>query len=291
MAAKGSDTHPEAKGWATTGSGSDPAATKKTTEISVHFAKGRMMNLRDALRNVVRKIAYSRAFEPAVAAVKQWSSRDRSEAEEANLWDELLEGNLKPYIAETSSTWLHARIVATVGRTISPESRRLLDIGCGAGLLAETSADCGFTDYTGVDISEVALDAARKRMEARRHRYPKACRFDQGALGSFALPDDATAVPFDLIIFSEVLYYMDTATQAVAEVQRLCRWLGSDGHVGVFLKDDGKSAAILRKLRSEMSFKYSMIVQEQGDPPVFRVRIDRGSPACICAFFQPLPEE
>lgn len=92
---------------------------------------------------------------------------------------------------------------------------RLLEIGCGEGLLPERLGTTGYARYVGIDISPVAVERAMAR------DLPNA---------AFLAADASDFEPdgrFDLIVFHEVLEYM---ADPGAVVRRYERWLEHDGH-------------------------------------------------------------
>ena len=77
----------------------------------------------------------------------------------------------------------------------------ILDLGCGPGNTANELASSAYQSYVGVDISEAALNKARKRTEENG-------RADKN---SFAQGDFLGYVPpqkFDLILFRESMYHV-----------------------------------------------------------------------------------
>ena len=94
------------------------------------------------------------------------------------------------------------------------EARSVLDIGCGEGALAESLRGAGLEDYVGVDFSPVAIAKAQAK------GLPNA---------RFVVGDAHTHRPdrrFDVIVFNEVLYYLDRPQRAVS---RLANWLEPNG--------------------------------------------------------------
>lgn len=73
---------------------------------------------------------------------------------------------------------------------------RILDMGCGPGILASLLNPDFFEYYRGVDISSEAIALARKRKSEKVH-------FEISDIQSYSCTDD-----FDLIIFEESLYYV-----------------------------------------------------------------------------------
>jgi 2-polyprenyl-6-hydroxyphenyl methylase/3-demethylubiquinone-9 3-methyltransferase len=95
----------------------------------------------------------------------------------------------------------------TVGDCVYPHLERhaakgsILDIGCGSGNTGTELADTAYTSYLGVDISEEALDKARKRSEECGRQEKN----------SFECGDFLSYVPtgrFDVILFRESLYHV-----------------------------------------------------------------------------------
>jgi trans-aconitate methyltransferase len=77
----------------------------------------------------------------------------------------------------------------------------ILDLGCGAGHVASELDGTKYDHYMGVDVSDVALETARKAAEA----------VGRGSQNRFTQSDIATYVPaerYDVILFMESLYYI-----------------------------------------------------------------------------------
>jgi SAM-dependent methyltransferase len=78
---------------------------------------------------------------------------------------------------------------------------RILDLGCGSGSTSNELAATAYGSYTGVDISEVALEKARKRSQANG-------RADRN---QYFQSDIITYVPsrtFDVILFRDSIAYV-----------------------------------------------------------------------------------
>lgn len=92
----------------------------------------------------------------------------------------------------------------------------LLEVGCGEGFLLEHLDRSRYAQFTGVDISSVAIERVRKLEDERT---------------TFVCSDAETYVPdrtFDLIILNEVLEYFD---DPLALVQRYEPFLAEEGHI------------------------------------------------------------
>ena len=77
----------------------------------------------------------------------------------------------------------------------------ILDLGCGSGSTANELAAVSYQDYTGVDISDVAIAKAIKRTEENGRGY-KNCFF-QSDFFSY-LPTKR----YDVILFRDSIYYV-----------------------------------------------------------------------------------
>jgi len=76
----------------------------------------------------------------------------------------------------------------------------VLDLGCGPGTTGTELAAEAYTCYTGVDVSQVAVEKARKRAE--EHRRADKNSYLQADLISY-VPNG----PQDVILFGDSLYY------------------------------------------------------------------------------------
>jgi cyclopropane fatty-acyl-phospholipid synthase-like methyltransferase len=99
---------------------------------------------------------------------------------------------------------------------------RVLEIGCSEGVLTEKMAGAlDAAEIIGVDISALALDRAR----ARCRSFPSV---------SFALADVRHTLPdgpFDLILSSEVMYYLGSSAELAALRERLLARLSEHGRI------------------------------------------------------------
>lgn len=115
---------------------------------------------------------------------------------------------------------------------------RILEIGCGEGLLPERLCHARVASYTGVDISERAITRAAEKA------LPDA---------SFITADAAGFEPsgtYDLILFTECLEYFD---DPLAVVQRYEGSLTKDGHflVSMFVGTDTNRTARIWKMLAQ----------------------------------------
>ncbi|MBI5887052.1 MAG: bifunctional 2-polyprenyl-6-hydroxyphenol methylase/3-demethylubiquinol 3-O-methyltransferase UbiG [Deltaproteobacteria bacterium] len=79
---------------------------------------------------------------------------------------------------------------------------RVLDVGCGGGLLAERFADAG-ASVTGIDLSPVAIAAAKK------HAASSGLTIDYRVASPSAITEKDGLGLFDIIVCAEVLEHVD----------------------------------------------------------------------------------
>ena len=93
---------------------------------------------------------------------------------------------------------------------------KLLDVGCGEGmLLAELGAEPPFA-YAGLDLSEIAVERARERFPGARFLAADAEAWPRTAGAQ-------EAGPFDAVFFGESLYYFEDPLGTAAAYQDLLR--------------------------------------------------------------------
>jgi len=104
----------------------------------------------------------------------------------------------------------HRQISAQV-----PKDARILDLGCGAGVLSEKLLSSGFR-VTSADYSEDMLELTRKRLAKGSNAPEAVVRAD-----ILDLPfDDAS---FDVIVCMGVFGYFDDVDRAISEVRRVLK--------------------------------------------------------------------
>jgi SAM-dependent methyltransferase len=139
--------------------------------------------------------------------------------------DTLIRAHVRPYRASrwTASDWHAAysrsayldspdeqpRYSVLVGylERVGPDAR-ILDLGCGSGLLRAKIAHIPFVAYTGVDGSALAIQQARQRMadDSRTSFFVGDVRRDHDA-------------PVDVVVCSEVLYYIEDPGRFLAQLE------------------------------------------------------------------------
>ena len=136
---------------------------------------------------------------------KQWDSQFA-----AGIWDRLLEG--QPNTGEIARRI--GEYAERKGGTI-----RVLDVGCGNGGLARLIVGNPRIEYVGTDISSSAIARAREAAPAGTFIE-----------GSAAYPPERAGT-FDIIVFNEILYYLDPET--VLANYRSCADPGTEVHISI----------------------------------------------------------
>jgi SAM-dependent methyltransferase len=91
---------------------------------------------------------------------------------------------------------------------------KLLDVGCGEGLLLDQLGDSAYSKFIGIDISQTAVERARAKHHPRSF-------FTCVDAREFVADEN-----FDTIIFNEVLYYFP---DPLAVTRTYCGWLEPNG--------------------------------------------------------------
>jgi ubiquinone/menaquinone biosynthesis C-methylase UbiE len=91
---------------------------------------------------------------------------------------------------------------------------KVLEIGCGLGTDGAQFAEAG-ADYTGVDLTEAAVDLARRRFEL----FDLPGTFQTADAESLSFPDES----FDLVYSHGVLHHTPETGKAIQEIHRVLR--------------------------------------------------------------------
>jgi len=126
-------------------------------------------------------------------------NRDRPQSREAAYFERLYAANPDPWNF-TSSAYEQRKYAATIEVLGGHCFSRGLEIGCSIGVLTKVLArHC--TKLLALDVADQALAQARARCAGEQHV----------AFANMQVPRNWPAGQFDLIIFSEVLYFLDIA--------------------------------------------------------------------------------
>ena len=96
----------------------------------------------------------------------------------------------------------------------SARGLKVLEIGCGLGTDGAQFAEAG-ADYTGVDLTEAAVELARQRFEL----FGLAGKFQTADAEDLDFPDES----FDLVYSHGVLHHTPETAKAVQEIHRVLR--------------------------------------------------------------------
>ena len=113
----------------------------------------------------------------------------------------------------------------------------LLDLGCGAGVIAEYIAEQTGAKVTGLDYAAPAIAEARERTAARR----SSLTFLQGDMNALDLPERS----FDAAVSLDTLYWVADLADTLSQVVRTVK---PGGQMGIFMLqglEDGDSPGIL----------------------------------------------
>ena len=113
------------------------------------------------------------------------------------------------------------------------ECGRILDVGCGEGILQEVLGQGRYTRYVGIDLAQDAILKASIKRDSRT-------MFEQ-ADASLYTPHHE----FDVVVFNEVLYYFDTPLDLIG---RYAPQLADGGTTIVSMVVDRRSLRIWRML-------------------------------------------
>jgi SAM-dependent methyltransferase len=147
-----------------------------------------------------------------------------------------VEGFLASYGPSSIKKWLWDRdfsrgkwdfIADTVGDCVYTHLEKhaqggdILDLGCGPGNTANELASAAYRSYIGVDISEVALEKARKRTQENG-------REDKNSFVRSDFLGYASAQEFDVILFRESMYHVPYG-QVLSILEKYCKHLKKNG--------------------------------------------------------------
>lgn len=194
-------------------------------------------------------------------------------------WDKNLATTAKSYLGGTVQVDARDALANSLIRHHAPTARSLLDLGCAGGSLGY-ALDPNIVVYHGVDISEVAITAARKGFPGRSHSTREKS-FTVSDLRSFQPPSQ-----FDVIVFNEVLYYLNIEW-IEQELNRYAKFLSPDGIVIVSLKDDALSHLIHKAIAKTYTWEYGALFQLQPSMSSFKLRYNREQPPFLQSVFRP----
>ncbi len=183
---------------------------------------------------------YGRRF-PFAEAMARWVSRWEELSHRGDVplskedWESQYSGGDWDFLTEADERARYQRIAGFVSRLRPAGS--VLDVGCGEGILLDDLTPAGLERYTGVDLSEAAIEKA-------------AARGGEGV--SFVAADAETYTPaerFDVIVMNECLYYFRSP---LVVMQRYSGHLEEGGIFVVSMFEAPRAAAIARQLKKAL---------------------------------------
>jgi SAM-dependent methyltransferase len=123
------------------------------------------------------------------------TQRYGTETIKRNLWDAEFSGGRWTCLESMPDDCVYAHVERHAN------GGSILDLGCGPGTTGPELAAESYASYTGVDISEVAVEKARRKAEECHRAHTN--RYFQGDIVSYA-PNRA----HDVILFGDSLYYV-----------------------------------------------------------------------------------
>ncbi|MEU6508501.1 amino acid adenylation domain-containing protein [Streptomyces sp. NPDC046942] len=186
--------------------------------------------------------------EPATGQVDTWAAvfdeaYGKGEGEHAadfniTSWNSSYTG--EPLPAEEMREWVEG----TVARILALKPRRVLEVGCGTGLLLSRIAPhC--EAYHGTDISAAALDFVRTRLLADRPDLA-GVTLSRSAADAIA---DLPAGPYDVVILNSVVQYFPDAGYLRTVLDQAVAAVGDEGAVFV---GDVRNLALLETFHTDV---------------------------------------
>ncbi len=233
------------------------------------------MSIRQSFRRYARSIYYKSRFDKVIGILRR-HSKAVAPHRTAAYWDSQLSGGFRSYLGGTLSVDCRNEVTGVLIRHLVPSARVLLDIACASGSLGLIAKRIGIERYIGVDISTVAIEAA------------------DPSLGAFFVSDLCGYIPeqnmiFDVIVFNEVLYYIDVA-EVPFQMRRYAEYLSPNGVLLISLKDDPKSHQILKVMSQEFEWVNGVIMQQKRDEWDYSVRTNAERPANLLGALRPRVE-
>jgi len=165
------------------------------------------------------------------------------------LWDEEFSGGKWNFIDDTRGDCVYLYLERYAG------TGSILDLGCGPGNTANELAATAYRTYVGVDISEVALNKAKRRSK-------EGGRADHN---HFAQGDFLSYVPtqqFDVILFRESMYHVPLG-KVRAVLDRYSKYLRKGGVFIVRMNTTGGKLGRPKAMADIMETEFDVVEKRQ----------------------------
>ncbi len=230
------------------------------------------------LRYSIRRFLY---VTPRLASFLSRSIGNASKNRNPDYFDRELSGPKSFYFGGIPYVEARRALIPVVIRHAVPHFKHVLDVGCAGGGLAVNLLKEGVERYIGIDISDYAIRKAER--DLLKIKRDADVRFHACDLCEFVLEDGER---FDVIVFSEVLYYL-SVQEAAEQVERFSGWLRPNGGLCISMKDDPKSHAIYRSISQRFKHAGSILYQfnRANHGVKNRIAVNKESPRFTTAIF------
>ena len=160
--------------------------------------------------------------------LKRWGSTSTKK----NIWDEEFSGGQWDYLDHTRNDVIYLFLDKY------SNNGSILDLGCGSGNTGNEMDVFKYESYTGVDISEIAIQKALSRSK-KNHRQEK---------NEYVCYDISSFVPrkrYDIILFRESIFYLPK-NKITDVLKRYSNYLKKSGVLIVRMCDRRKYKAIVK---------------------------------------------
>lgn len=137
-------------------------------------------------------------------------------------WDQAYKTGTWDFLEKSIAELCHYSAVAAYVQHFTPGGR-ILDVGCGPGVLTRYVRPHGYAEYFGIDVSEEAIRKASHLTDEQTH-------FMKANVEEFVPPST-----HDCIVFNECLYYLK---QPLVTLRRYSQRLADNGYVIVSMYGD-----------------------------------------------------
>jgi 2-polyprenyl-3-methyl-5-hydroxy-6-metoxy-1,4-benzoquinol methylase len=162
-------------------------------------------------------------------------------------WDERFENVYCKVLENASEMGRHGVIAEIINRTVLKGN--ILDVGCGTGILSAL-VDLKRFQYLGIDISEVALRSAKEK------RKKPNVTFQRASIESFDPQHQ-----FDVIVFNEVLYYLDYKNV----VKQIAGWVNRSKLIIASIFDFDEGYKLRKWLQNNTNIISEIIIENPKD--------------------------